>query len=789
MKKVLLLSVYLIVSVLLGGGKLWADDNVTFTKSDDGTTLTITLTGAATDEDASAVTNQMNTSDYTKVVVVGGTINDKFIQSIIYGYDGNNDAESDNVNENITILDLSQTSYTETTFNKSSFNTSAGWEKGKLKITSLSLPSNITTIGEESVQLENLTEVILPDGLKTIGTKAFMNTKLTSITFPKNLDKISDAAFANVNTLVNLKFNKNLRFIGNCAFVCNTEVKETVLTIPASVKYMGPDAFFNRAYQDIYFQGSKAPFMPYGDPVISISGNNYPTEEHTAFDSHTLMGNSFSATDHMKEVTTQGTADDPNNGWANRENYQNGGAYVCIMHYPNTLTNNDDIDTYVDYTRKYLTETSNFNYNDQYEPGLETTALTASNGGTYGYNSTLACVEYGYQDTYLGSQYVWPSQNQVRRAYITAVNGKRWDGVTSYTTTLSEDDLAIFKEAGYSIDTDNDKALLSKMAHQGTRMFVLANNDAQSESYNPGGIKKDGTWWTLCVPFNMTKKQVKESFGDATKLYLFTSVTREIFKDNNVKHISIRFATDPMAHKTFDSDGNKLKFDSDLNPTEESGHMAGEWNYTAIENKEEAGDDDIVVWAHEAYMVKPMNGENADKDPITIVNYEPVEGNPLPSVVRAQTIVRTQAAEYENCYRFIGNYLTDAKMPQYCYFYGTSNDHKNEGEKFWFLTGTDTPWNANKCVIEAHAHDGGYQDYTEFFGGDTTAKSVKQSTLFGFDENDNSTTGIDDVQIQIGEETLTPIFTLDGKMVSVTGDTTGLAKGVYVKAGKKFVVQ
>ena len=190
-------------------------------------------------------------------------------------------------------------------------------------------------------------------------------------------------------------------------------------------------------------------------------------------------------------------------------------------------------------------------------------------------------------------------------------------------------------------------------------------------------------------------------------------------------------------------------------------------------------------------MIKPDDGKNSDKDPVTIVNYEPVPGNPLPSVVRAKTTTTTNGQstdDYENCYRFVGNYLEGELMPQYSYFFGTgSNGDKTE--KFRFYTGTTSKWKSNKSLIQAHAHDGGYEDYQNFFSGDANNAKVMSNTVFGFDDKNGDTTSIDDVQIQVGDDVLTPIFSVDGKMVSLSGDTTGLAKGVYVKAGKKFIVR
>ncbi len=780
MKKVLLLSVCLIVSFLYGGGNLWA--SVSFSESSNNGTLTITVTGETTDDDATSVSQKMANSNYTKVVVVGGTVNDKFVQSIFY--------TQYQVNDKITSLDFSQTSYTSTTFAKSFFEHSENWRKGKLGITTLSLPRNITKIADESVQLSTLTEVVLPSSLTEIGKKAFMNTQLTAITFPEDLDKIDDAAFA-FTPLQNLKFNQKLRYIGNSAFAYNNEnIAENTLTIPASVKYIGPAAFHYHRYQDVYFQGNRAPVMPYGKPVVDVQtiGNSYV--ETTAFYSNILMGYGF----NPENNAGKGTCDTPNTGWANRENYKNGSLYICIMHYPKTLPNEDDMNTYIDVTRKYITKTSSFKFAEYYQAGNETTALTASNGSTIAYNGNKpGTVEYGYQDTYLGEAYIWPSQNQIKRAYITAVNGVCWDGVTKYRPNLTEEEKKILEEAGYKIGTGEGEYTedeLSKMAHQGTRMFVLANNDSQSTPDYTPSIQKDGTWWTVCIPFNMTKKQVKDAFGENTQLCLFDQVTREI-EVNGKNHILIRFATDPMKKKTADAEGKKMKWETSENADQENGHVAGEWKYSDInaESNDEPGDADIVIWAHESYMIKPMKGENADQDPTVIIaNLEPVPGAPLPSVVRAKTVTKTQdEGNYDDCYRFVGNYETDVKMPQYSYFFGTGTNDKTE--KFRFYTGTTSSWKANKSIIQANAHDGGAEDYHNFFGGNANNAKVMQTTIFGFGDDDNNTTGIDDVQIVVGNETLAPVFTLDGKMVNVSGETTGLAKGVYVKAGKKFVIQ
>ena len=71
MKKVLLISVCLIVSVLLGGGKSWASDNVNFSISEG--TLTINVSGETSNENESSFASYLQSNNsFTKIVFTGG---------------------------------------------------------------------------------------------------------------------------------------------------------------------------------------------------------------------------------------------------------------------------------------------------------------------------------------------------------------------------------------------------------------------------------------------------------------------------------------------------------------------------------------------------------------------------------------------------------------------------------------------------------------------------------------------------------------------------------------------
>ena len=648
---------------------------------------------------------------------------------------------------------------------------------GVTLLTNVTLPNSLTEIGEKAfLYAGKLASIELGANLTYIGKEAFVGTGLTSISFPENLDKIDDGAFCGLN-ITNLVFNEKLRFIGNSAFALTSEQTETVLMIPASVKYIGPFAFNFRQYQDVYFQGTKAPLMPVGKAIFHSNWG-----EGTAFSAHTLMGNSgFDPSSGNLRDDAKGE------GFANRENYKNGRVYFCIMHYPSS-TSDEDAKDFTDTSRTYETcpEGGTWDYantplavgKEGADPEFKTGMSNAPYIGTK--------VDYGYQDTYLGRQYIWPSQSQWVRSYIVNSYGYNWDGVTKYRSNLTEEDYATLKEAGFVVGTGEGQYTedeLCKIAHMGTRRFVLVNGDSKSTPEYKITMKP-GQWWTLCVPFNMTKKQVLDTFGADTQLCLFNKVTRDLGVNGKNK-IVLYFTQDVLKHSTKNADGTKMK---DAN---------GMWSADIATAQDNVADDDVVLWAHESYMIKPYNGEQSNQDAVFVVkNYEAVEGNPLPTVVQSTTTVQSRQASETKEYRFVGNYLgnenaraTKVTIPQYSYVY--ANTRSDPVYKFRFYTGNTSTWKPNKSLVQTNDRNGGRDDYNNFFGIDKSTPlpaGSKQASVFG-GENFDETTGIEDVTIVAGTDTLTPVFNLEGKMVSSNGDAAGLPAGIYVKNGQKFMVK
>lgn len=768
---------------VLAGSNMWAQS---FSYDGSNKTLTIVVTeDLSKDNDAAGKVQTEMATDKPETVIVngGGKINSDFIKAILYGKNPSGSEVYAIANKDTKTLDLGNVVLVDWTTN--TFCGSWGHIDKDITITTLTLPktpNNVIPdypfIGKDAWHtFWPIEQIIIPDGCVRIGAYFAKNmSTLEMVKWPDSVKEIGDMAFANLTKWNIPALPKNLEIIGNSAFALTSRVTCKTIMFPSSVKIICPGAFLMRQYQEVYFQSKTAPLLPLGESLIQPSYGNM-----TAFGAETLMGNNG-----FTDGSLSNYADKFGEGKANRENYvASSGAYFAILHFPKGLTD-DEKATYTDINKKYETwngTDGKFYQADTKVVGQETSTLKY---GDYTVNNQ---VNPGYKDTYVGEDYIWPSQSQWMRSFLTATNGVCWDGVTPYTSDLSAEQIALLRKVGFSETKYNDEAL-AKIAHVGTRQFVLTADDATETPDFPLPITEGGRWWTLCVPFNMTKKMVDDAMGPGTQVCRFSSVTRKLDTDgrgrgdgNKGNHIYLEFRHDVYKHKF------------ERNTTDGTFHDA-EWS----ESLPACGDDDIVIYAHEAYMVKPTK---TDKNPTFVVDdYEPVPGSPLPTIIKATETRYTNNTKShavdDNAgeYRFIGNYINTAQrtavsVPVNCYFYGLAKASDTK-PAFWFWPyDSHLTWPSYKCTIETVNVELGKDDADKFFNftAGFSASSKYQSSFFGDDElNSNETTSVDQVVIVAGNDDQA-IYNLSGQLVSKNGNLDGLQKGVYVKGGKKFIVK
>ena len=117
-------------------------------------------------------------------------------------------------------------------------------------LVSVSVPSGVTSIGENAFYLSGLEQIELPNGLKTIGAYAFWGTKITNIDIPNSVTTIGAACFR-ASTLTRLvlpdsitdvpgqilfgspvtyvEFGNNVASIGNQAMTSCSKLKTFVI--------------------------------------------------------------------------------------------------------------------------------------------------------------------------------------------------------------------------------------------------------------------------------------------------------------------------------------------------------------------------------------------------------------------------------------------------------------------------------------------------------------------------------------------------------------------------------
>lgn len=531
----------------------------------------------------------------------------------------------------------------------------------------------------------------MPDGNTRISCKKFV--------FPHTNDGIVpdyfSACFPKENSQLETVIIPNgYKSIGKKAFN-NTTIKH--ITLPNSLESIGEEAFVEcHNLKTIAFP---AGLKTIGDKAFNNTklmdvyflGKEAPIVGNDAFDAGTYKGNGgFAPTNYSDEHPIG----DVKNGYAERRNYINGANTFGLLHLRADLTNEQRA-KYTDITRDYRVEKI-----DENNP-----------------NSFYKA----FYDLYYGKMKIWPGRVSYEKTFDDAVAGKLWNGTTTY-----------------------DKA-----KYMGLHKFTITVSNVYNDDTEKWKFGKKGQqWWTICVPFNMTKAQVTAVFGANTEVCKMNEVVRNKEK----RRITLKFKDDQY--------------------------------------KNAASDDAIVIKAHEAYMIFPTASPTLD---LTFEGYQLEEGSPIPTIISATE----EGSVTENggyTYRFIGNYLSTWNanenngvgkpiyMPQYTYFLGA----KGGKHVFFYQTGTTGKWNPFSATVQV------FKGQTNFGIDDSfvTESGAKTASFFGT-EDDSHTTGIEDVTIEAGNNPATSVvYTLDGRIAGRGQQAlNGLKSGIYIVNGKKIVVR
>lgn len=150
---------------------------------------------------------------------------------------------------------------------------------GCAKLTSVTFPSTLKTIGDYAFAETAVKSVVLPDGVSTLGNYAFNKcASLATVSLGNSLTAIGNYAFSDCDKLESVTFGSALETIGERAFA---SAKISSLVLPATVRTIGDWAFYNNPLTAITFNdglqsiGSRA---FYGVSVQTLNIPNSVTE-------------------------------------------------------------------------------------------------------------------------------------------------------------------------------------------------------------------------------------------------------------------------------------------------------------------------------------------------------------------------------------------------------------------------------------------------------------------------------------------------------------------------------
>lgn len=601
--------------------------------------------------------------------------------------------------------------------------------------------------------------IALPKMGKEIPVGCFANFhELTSLCIPESYECIRSEAFQNANAL---------RMITTTSGGSIVSLGDSTMVISSNMKLIETGAFSNvEKIVDVYCRGNEA-----------------PEAQRWAFNTTMTYGNSgFLAS---AAIT--------------RKNYFNQGKPITVLHFPTSCTP-EQVKKYTDPTREY--------------------SITDGQGTTDG----------------KGHYLVWPNQSEFIRSYVQGHTGYTWkawntqrepfnnglvyalnEGLQAHQTQAD----SLWKESG-SHDSmkfyDSSDKTTDQKDYRGWHEFALVatyNYKDPDPIYDFGNVK-DNNWWTLCLPFDMTKKNLRLVFGnpnpekgikvdeaaDYPRICELVGVERNLATHS----IVLQFGKD-LVMNTSESDKTV--------PDEDAVIMKAGHPYLIKPKMPDAESES--EWVPSRHVLKYSQMNKNFSELLAHYGADGVGGILRDNIKDVKAVEATKAGTSKEddtyYYRFIATFAS-WYIPQYSYFLGWYHN----GPAWWWkptTTSTLRQWAPNTCIIlvkknseeapkfvtSAGVQEVAHWDVThsgfEYCADDTFADmkvsgSKRAGMLFDFVGDPGSTTGISHVVIDTSKadpSAVAPVYNLNGQLVSRDGSIEGLGKGIYIKNGKKFIVK
>ena len=631
---------------------------------------------------------------------------------------------------------------------------------------------------------ENLTTIQLPitEQIK-LPDHCFDNcSKLPEVCIPGTYQYIGREAFKNCKKLTHITTTLVSTSTG-----FENDMGANTITLPPALKNIGTGAFFNVVtITDVY--------------VTTPNTSEAPECEQDAFGEVTYWG--------------YNTLFDGGRDWSRVRKTENGviTAALAYLHWPAT----EDLDRnkiYTDVTREYSIK------------ALDT--VTDSNGDVI----------------------YFPSQNEMIRSYVEGKFGYTWEawGNTrfTYTSQTSDNPPVVYYDisnpngiqAGSTqaqVDAVSDQNYTFDKRYEGWHQFVLSANFAYQPKTELPVAVKENDWYTICVPYDLTKSDLLSAFGAEYKEGVETTVNGEVItedmypevvtlmgvrRDKSQNLITLQFTHDLVANN------QKWDFDNYKN------NVNATYNLNNL-YKTQTDADPVIIEKGKPYLIKPYLSEE-DLEKLqeggfpTIIGQKQADqwctpydkyivyatsDKDVKSNAGSQKFVDQDDEELASfdktkvyVYHFIGTFeKKTGGVPMNTYYFSKSktitNRETGTGKHMFFrhtMEEKAKTWSAYSCIIAPK--DGGFQNSWD---GDPTLNinnskddsfpgvSAPAKYMMSFDAVDEivngETTGLESISA-VANSANGKVYNMNGQCVG--NSLEGLSKGLYIMNGKKVIIK
>lgn len=544
-----------------------------------------------------------------------------------------------------------------------------------------------------------------------------INGRLKSVALPSDMDCIADECLSGCTSLTKIIIPDGVKSIGVEAFRDCDHI--TSINIPEGCETIGKSAFLNTRLQAVKLPST---LTDIGDEAFTGNKDLTSITFPKPADGVTLsLGNSvFSGCNNLRDIYITSTAPTIVNKTVSIE-----GTFTNTQlgQNPNGQNLTDDASVTID----------NYRTNGQDNPIF--LHYPEGKGSEYGDN-------VGTDNR--ASQYHLTGKDGVK--YPKEVNG----------------------------DKGNGEANEWYEQHTGWSRFVFAS-EFDETPIPVQGPYKEGRWYTMCFPFNLTRKQIEDTFGSGTEVCKFQYVEKEQIGEVTV--YSIRFNED-LIKNGLDEKGDPITPGSKIITLADQPYM--------IHPSQKPDNGIYQITDGDRVEYEEKNGQTVEKANSISFDTTGHDAGSFNSKVDETTSPAHVKAVFQ------GNY-EKRLIPYGVFFLAKSEYYKIEASSDQTRqTGWLNPYTAYVQITDEEFNADKYIANLRHYSQPNQAKIIYPSQWGEDDMSSSTTTAILPVHVAskpIAMENVR-IYNLQGQLVGIGADSLKtLHNGIYVMNGKKYVVR